>query len=193
MQKAARATATHRDYFEESQEHAGDKYRGAEYDNSALATVNEAESLWPDALKKETDPGLPENQEGASGDERRPEEHTAVSKGHPDVLISVGSTEQWPGELGQDPQKNPMRYIRICPNFGGSLPNADDKGALESGRLKEAADSFLWDDAAPNQNERRTGGKVDLSVHRLIATMFYFDSKKSPSSNEEGEMIISGG
>ncbi|KAH8809385.1 hypothetical protein F5884DRAFT_858885 [Xylogone sp. PMI_703] len=119
--------------------------------------------------------------------------------GRPDVLVSVGCGHNasatsgnsrdctstgvvWSKAFEEKSQKEPDRYIRLCPEFSkkSPLPNADYVSGLTNCSLRGG-------DLA----RRDLDDKVDLVARRLISTIFYFD-KTSSELCEEGGWIIYG-
>lgn len=165
--EAAKATASFEPFFGPCDLNLSSYVGGAQdFACPAEVTLFEAQSLWPHMLSGQPDVlisvGCGHNALTTSGDSKD----------------CIGTGAMWSEAFGKRSQKEPDRYIRLCPEFSkeSPLPNADDVSVLNG------------EEMTLNQEDR---GKVDLVVRRLISTIFYFH-KTSSESCKEGGWIICG-
>jgi hypothetical protein len=122
-----------------------------------------------------------------------------MSGDRPDVLVSVGCGHQagatpgrsrdctnagamWTEAFGPSSEKEPDRYIRLCPEIR-TVFEADDVSILarESPLMAGGLEQTL------NAEDLRC--KIDQVVRRLISTVFYFNRTASEGSKDRGWII----
>lgn len=177
--EAAKATASFEPFFGPCNLYPGnDLHVGGAQDFACPAEVTllEAQSLWPHML---------------SG---RPDVLVSVGCGHKAPATSgnskdcTGTGAMWSEAFGERSQKEPDRYIRLCPEFlkESPLPNADDVSVLTNHSLPGGASLLLRDGQEKTLNQEDLRSKVGQVARRLISTIFYFNKT---SSKERGRII----